>query len=97
MLANSVIDDTVVDLTDDSNDKSALPSKRKQYEKMMHEYLKVLYTEPFKYPYREVTVGGRKYQLDCFHYADSANSSQPEFKNKRGKNTNSSTSKARML
>jgi hypothetical protein len=51
MLANSVIDDTV-DLTDDSNDKSALPSKRRQYEKMMHEYLKVLYTEPFKYPYR---------------------------------------------
>jgi len=84
MLANSVIDDTV-DLTDDSNDKSALPSKRRQYEKMMHEYLKVLYTEPFKYPYREVTVGGRKYQLDCFHYADSANSCQPEYKNKRGK------------
>ena len=75
-----------VDLTDDLSDKSAaLPSKRKEYEKMMHEYLRVLYTEPFKYPYREVTVGGRKYQLDCFHYADSANSSQPEFKNKRGK------------
>ena len=64
---------------------STFPNSRKDYEKTMHQYLRALYTEPFKFPFREVSIGGRKYELDCFHYVDSLNSSQPEFKNKRGR------------
>ena len=86
---NNTVTDTVIDLVDnvDQDDEKdiSFPLSRREYEKGMHQLLKVLYTEPFKIPYREVNIGGRTYQLDCFHYVDSTNSSQPEFNNKRGK------------
>ena len=62
-----------------------LPSFRKEYEKSTYDSLKVLYTEAFKFPYKEVTVGGRVVQLDSFHYVDSSNACQPEYNNKRAK------------
>ena len=71
------------EILDDKN--SNFPTSRKEYEKTMHQHLRVLYTEPFKFSHREVSIGGRMYDLDCFHYVDSTNSSQPEFNNKRGK------------
>jgi hypothetical protein len=84
---NNTVTDSVVDLVDnvDQDDEKdiSFPLSRREYEKGMHQLLKVLYTEPFKIPYREVNIGGKTYQLDCFHYVDSTNSSQPEFNNKR--------------
>ena len=62
---------------------AVLPSSRREYEKSTYDSLKVLYTEAFKFPYREVSVGGRVVQLDCFHYVDSTNACQPEYNNKR--------------
>ena len=62
-----------------------LPTFRKDYEKRMYDTLKVLYTEAFKLPYKEVQVGGRLVQLDSFHYVDSSNACQPEYNNKRAK------------
>ena len=74
-----------MNVNDDHTEDSIIPPFRREYEKAMHQNLKVLYTEPFKFAYREVTVGGKAYQLDCFHYVDSTNSSQPEFNNKAKK------------
>ena len=81
---------TITSVTDDVKDHgitdemhSVLPKSRKEYEKLMYQKLKVLYTEPFKFPHIDVSIGGRMYELDCFHYVDPLNSSQPEFNNKR--------------
>ena len=70
----------------DHTEESNIPPFRREYEKAMQQKFKVLYMEPFKFPYRKVTVGGKAYQLVCFHYVDSTNSSQPESNNKAKNN-----------
>lgn len=63
-----------------------LPASRRDYEKQIHQYLQPLYTQSFKFPYREVTVGGRTVKLNCFHYSDASNTCQPrEHNNNRSK------------
>jgi hypothetical protein len=59
------------------------PSFRKQYEKNLYDSLKTLYTEPFKFKWKEITVGGRSRRLDSFHYVDTQNECKLEYNNKR--------------
>ena len=39
-------------------------------EALVAERLKVLYKEPFKYPYLEIEVGGQHKRVNGFHYTD---------------------------
>lgn len=45
-----------------------MPSTRFEDEKLLSNYLSVLYTHPFQYLERRVMVGGRKMHLKSFHY-----------------------------
>ena len=72
-------DNLITGIDEVSADGAAvIPASRREYEKSMYDTLKVLYTEAFKLPFKEVEVGGRVVQLDSFHYIDSSNSCQPE-------------------